>query len=57
MRLVQFICKRLWAWHTCPADMRKDYKALLLDWCGMFLSAFLTVFMLALLLVMHNAML
>lgn len=57
MRLVQFICKRLWAWHTCPAGMRKDYKALLLDWGGMFLSAFLTVFMLALLLIMHNAML
>lgn len=57
MIIVRYICKRLWTWHTCPTEMRKDYKALFLDWAGMFLSAFITVAMLMLLMIMHNTML
>lgn len=57
MKLVQFICKKLWAWHTCPADMRKDYKAITLEWLGMAVSALTMVAGIFGMLILHNAML
>lgn len=55
--MVRYICRKLWAWHSCPQDMRKNYKAIALEWLGLALSAVATVFALFAMLVIHNAML
>lgn len=55
--MIQFICRKLWAWHSCPQDMRKNYKAIALEWLGMAVSALALVLGLFIMLVMHNAML
>lgn len=55
--MIRFICKQLWAWHSCPQYMRKDYKAIVLEWLSLGASAALTVLTLFALLLIHNAML
>lgn len=54
MAIIRFICRELWNWHTCPKSMRKNYKAIALEWLGLAFSAFAFVLTLFALVIIHN---
>lgn len=55
--MVRFICRKLWAWHSCPQSMRKNYKAIAIERLALSATAIGTVLFFFVLLVIHNAML
>lgn len=54
--MLRWVCRELWAWHSCPKSLRKNYKAIALEYAGLALTAIAFAATMFALVVIHNVL-